>query len=63
MTARGVVKDMIEVTVEKLEGLRKREMFRARNLNYLFSCFFLAKKIFRVEIIMKIVRYLDRLLF
>jgi tRNA U34 5-methylaminomethyl-2-thiouridine-forming methyltransferase MnmC len=65
--ARGVVKrSMIEVgfTVEKLEGLRKREMFRARNLNYLFSCFnFFSKKNFRVEIIMKIVRYLDRLLF
>jgi hypothetical protein len=51
---------MIEVGfVEKLEGLRKK-MFRARNLNYLFLMFFfLAKKNFRVEIIMKIVRYLD----
>jgi hypothetical protein len=62
--ARGVVKVWLKLGfVEKLEGLRKREMFRAEILTICFMFYFFSKKNFRVEIIMKIVRYLDRLLF
>jgi hypothetical protein len=54
---RGVVKryDWSWVSLKNWRASGK-EMFRARNLNYLFSCLiFLAKKIFRVEIIMYVI--------